>query len=74
MHCAGIIFSHTACTVGYRFPDFQSRIRRHVCVLNVFYMGPYSGANWAERPQNGASRLHSYLRKESVSMYDLHIA
>ena len=55
----------------------QSRIRRHVCVLFItkcILMGPYSGANGAGRPKNGASRLRSYLGKESVSMYDPHIA
>ena len=54
----------------------QSRIRRHVCVLFITkrILGPYSGASGAGRPKNGASRLRSYLGKESVSTYDPHIA
>ena len=35
--------------------------------LNVFYMGPYGGANGAGRPKNGASHLRSYFGEESVS-------
>ena len=36
--------------------------------LSVFYMGPYSGASGAGVPKNGASRLCSYPREESVSV------